>query len=46
MPLREPFYAQSDLVVQSRDGPHDTIVDEIIGGLAKKVGVAVRRGEP
>jgi shikimate kinase len=46
MPLREPFYAQSDLVVQSRDEPHDTIVDEIIGGLAKKVGVAVAEREP
>ena len=35
MPLREPLYAQSDIVVQSRDEPHDTIVDEIIAGLPK-----------
>ena len=34
MPLRQPFYAQSVIVVQSRDEPHDTIVDEIVGALA------------
>jgi shikimate kinase len=35
LPLREPIYAQSDIVVQSRDEPHDTIVDEIVAGLPK-----------
>jgi shikimate kinase len=40
MPLREPFYAQSDIVVRSRDEPHDTIVDEIMGALAKRLGAA------
>src|SRR5471032_2526329 len=40
MPLREPFYAQSDIVVRSRDEPHDTIVDEIMSALAKRLGVA------
>jgi shikimate kinase len=40
MPLREPFYARSDIVVHSRDEPHDTIVDELIGALANKLGVA------
>ena len=35
LPLREPVYALSDIVVQSRDEPHDTIVDEIIAELAK-----------
>ena len=39
MPLREPFYAMSDIVVHSRDEPHDTIVDEIMGALAKRLGV-------
>jgi shikimate kinase len=34
LPLREPVYAQSDIVVQSRDEPHETIVDEIIAALA------------
>jgi len=35
LPLREPLYAMSDIVVQSRDEPHDTIVDEIIAALPK-----------
>ena len=39
LPLREPVYAQSDIVVQSRDDPHDTIVDEIIAAAAKHLGV-------
>ena len=40
MPLREPFYAESDIVVRSRDEPHDTIVDEIVDALAKHLGLA------
>jgi shikimate kinase len=40
MPLREPFYAQSNIVVRSRDEPHDSIVDEIMGALAKRLGAA------
>jgi shikimate kinase len=32
---RYPIYAQADLTVQSRDIPHDKIVDEIIDSLAK-----------
>lgn len=39
LPLREPVYALSDIVVQSRDEPHDTIVDEIIAAAAKQLGV-------
>jgi shikimate kinase len=39
LPLREPFYAQSDVVVQSRDEPHDTIVDEIIAVLPRHLGM-------
>jgi shikimate kinase len=35
MPLREPFYAQSHIIVVSRDEPHDTIVDEIVADIAK-----------
>jgi shikimate kinase len=46
MPLREPFYAQSDIVVQSRDEPHDTIVDEIIAALPEKLGFAAAEREP
>jgi shikimate kinase len=40
MPLREQFYAQSDIVVQSRDEPHETIVDEIIAALPKHLDLA------
>jgi shikimate kinase len=40
LPLREPVYALSDIVVQSRDEPHDIIVDEIIAKLAKPLGIA------
>ncbi len=40
MPLREPFYAQSDIVVQSREEAHDVIVGEIIAALARHLDVA------
>src|SRR5574340_1217022 len=30
LPQREPVYAQSDIVIQSREEPHDTVVDEVI----------------
>jgi shikimate kinase len=35
LPAREPVYALADVTVQSRDEPHDTIVDEIIARIAK-----------
>jgi shikimate kinase len=34
---RYPVYAEADLTVESRDVPHDTIVDEIIVGLRQHV---------
>ena len=40
LPLREPVYAQSDIVVQSRDEPHDTIVDEIVAALPQHLAIA------
>jgi shikimate kinase len=40
LPLREPVYALSDIVVQSRDEPHDTIVDEILAMLPRTLGIA------
>lgn len=40
LPLREPIYGQSDIIVRSRDEPHDTIVDEIIAALPRHVGMA------
>ena len=39
LPLREPIYALSDIVVQSREDPHDTIVDEIIAMLPQPLGI-------
>ncbi|MFN3656081.1 MAG: shikimate kinase [Pseudolabrys sp.] len=35
LPVREPFYAEADVVVQSRDEPHDVIVDEIVAALTE-----------
>jgi shikimate kinase len=35
LPLREPVYALSDITVQSRDEPHETIVDDIVAALPK-----------
>ncbi len=43
LPLREPFYAQSRIVVHSRDEPHDTIVDEIVGALATHLRVPAHK---
>jgi shikimate kinase len=40
LPQREPVYAQSDITVQSRDEPHETIVEEIIEAAAKHLHVA------
>ncbi len=40
LPLREPYYAKADIVVRSRDEPHDTIVDEIAAALVKHLGLA------
>lgn len=40
LPAREPVYALSDIVVQSRDEPHETIVEEIIAKLPKTLGLA------
>jgi shikimate kinase len=37
LPVREPFYAQSDLTVQSRDEPHDAVVDDLIAALGAKL---------
>jgi shikimate kinase len=39
LPAREPFYAQADIVVQSRDEPHDNIVDEIMAQLTRRLGL-------
>jgi len=44
LPLREPIYAQSDIVVQSRDEPHETIVGEIIALLRRPLGIVAGAG--
>ena len=40
---RYPVYAQAELTVQSRDVPHDKIVDEILDALAGQMGLAAAR---
>lgn len=37
LPQREPLYAEADITVQSRDEPHETIVDEIVAALAQQL---------
>ena len=39
LPVREPIYAQANIIIQSRDEPHDTIIDEIMGELPKRLGL-------
>jgi shikimate kinase len=43
LPLREPLYAQSDIIIQSRDEPHDTIISEIMGELPKRLGLGAEK---
>jgi shikimate kinase len=40
MVLREPTYALADITVQSREVPHDAIVNEIAAALAAFLKVA------
>lgn len=35
---REPVYAESDIVVTSREGPHDAVVDAILAELEHRLG--------
>jgi shikimate kinase len=42
---RYPTYALADVTVQSREVPHDKIVDEIISALAGHMGLAVAEAE-
>ena len=39
LPQREPVYSLSDIVVQSRDEPHETIIDEIMTKLPNCLGL-------
>jgi shikimate kinase len=40
MEQRYPVYELADITVQSREGPHDKIVDEIMSALAQRTGAA------
>ena len=37
LPVREPLYAEADIIIQSRDEPHETIVDEVVAALARRL---------
>jgi len=42
---RSPTYAEADLMVESRDVPHDAIVDEVLGALQRRLeGAGVTAG--
>jgi len=45
LPQREPIYALADVTIQSREDPHDTIVGEILSGIARPLGVAIEQAE-
>jgi shikimate kinase len=40
LPLREPIYALSDIIVESRDEPHENIVEDIIVRLPRALSAA------
>ncbi len=42
---RDPIYAEADIIVESREVPHETIVEEIIAGLCAQAGL-VRAAKP
>jgi shikimate kinase len=44
MDVRYPVYALADVTVQSREVPHEKIVDEIVSGLAGSLGVPYESG--
>jgi len=37
LPVREPLYAEADITIQSRDEPHEMIVDEVVAALARRL---------
>jgi shikimate kinase len=41
---RSPVYALADITIQSRDVPHERIVDEILAALSHHLGLAPRAG--
>ena len=45
MAERYPVYADADLTIQSREVPHEKIVDEIVGALADRLAPKVEAGD-
>jgi shikimate kinase len=37
LPQREAHYAEADITIQSRDEPHEAIVDEVVAALARRL---------
>lgn len=46
MEERYPVYAEADIIIHSRDVPHDKIVDEIVGSLCGHLGVTTPAPAP
>lgn len=46
MEKRYPIYSEADITVESRDVPHDVIVDEIVEALGRWLKDEAKRGEP
>lgn len=46
MQTRYPVYAEADIMVESRDVPHEVIVDEILGRLTAALEVLPQEGSP
>ena len=46
MDRRYPVYAEANIAIQSRDVPHEVIVDEIVSGLYNSPLLACEREEP
>jgi shikimate kinase len=42
---RSPIYALADLTIESRDGPHESVVDAIVAGLTRRIAESFRREE-
>jgi shikimate kinase len=45
LPQREPFYALSDITVQSREEPHEAVVEEIVMALANHLGAGTENSQ-
>lgn len=46
LPQREPIYAQADITVNSRDEPHEVVVDEMLAALTQKLAGKVTESRP